>query len=98
MYENRIYAIVDTQTFQAQLTAGNIDENVLFGSVLETDLTTLRYAICGEAFVIKSDDQVDIDYLRTRAAELDIIYSEYDYSQILSVMATSAWSVSGDLL
>lgn len=92
MFEDRIYAIVDTAAFTAELSA--IDLEVMFEKVIESSIDTLRHSVCGTPqFIVKASNEADIMYLRERAATLDIPYTEYSHSEILEVMATSAWSL-----
>ena len=88
----RKYAIVNNNAFRAAIDDGEIDLGVLFASILETNMDTLRYSLDGSEFVIKTSTEEAATYLRTRAAELGIPYVEYSHDAILVVMSSNAWS------
>ena len=88
----RDYAIVDTNSFSEAIDAGHIDVGILFDNILESNMNTLRYSIDGSLFVIKTDTKEKADYLRQRASEENIGYTEYTYEDILPIMASNVWS------
>ena len=93
MYENRTYAIVDTVTWQEGLSASGASLDYLFTKILETSPETIRYSVCGDAFIVKSDNQTNIAELTSFATTYGIEYTLYTYDEILQVVSTSAWQV-----
>lgn len=90
-FEDRKYAIVDDASFQLAVSEGRINLTTLFEKILETATDTLRYSIDGSQFVIKADNEDDMAYLRQRAAEESISYTEMTYAECVALMATAAW-------
>lgn len=93
MFENRTYAVVDTIAFQNALSSGSIELNLLFDNILETNMSTLRYSVCGDQFIIKANNQASVDYLSAKAIEFNIPFQIYDHEGMLQVVSTSAWNI-----
>ena len=89
---NREYAVVDVNSFSAALDAGEIQIELLFDNILESNMDTLRYSLDKNFFVIKTNTEEKADYLRDKALEHGIGYVEYSYEDILALMSTKDWS------
>ena len=96
MHENRIYAIVDKTTWEEGLSGSGIPLEYFYTQILETAPETLRYSVCGDQFVVKSDSTSSITALTGFAETYDIGYELYDHADVLEVMATSAWFIPID--
>jgi pyrroloquinoline quinone (PQQ) biosynthesis protein C len=90
-FEDRKYAIVDDASFQLAVTEGRINVGTLFEKILETSTETLRYSLDGTQFVVKADDEDDMAYLRQRASEESIGYTEMTHAECLALMGTAEW-------
>ena len=88
---DRMYAIVNAADFQREVAVGHIDIGLMFSKILESSPSTLRYCNDKSLFTIKSDDLADIDYLRSRALELNIGYTEYTLEELYTVIDTPEW-------
>ena len=90
--EARRYAVVDVNTISVALSSGEIQADLLFGNILESNMDTLRYSLDGNLFVIKTNTAEKADYLRDKALEHGIGYAEYSYGDVLVLMSTPDWS------
>ena len=80
MYNNRTYAVVDTEAFTIALTSGQISASLVFENVMETSIETLRHTVTGkDLFILKSNNQTSIAYLTAKAEEFSIPYDLYDH-------------------
>lgn len=89
-----MYAIVNSNSFSQAVVIGEIDINLLFDNILESNMGNLRYSNDKSQFVIKTDSAVSAAYLRQRAAELNIGYQEYSYEAIRAIMTTPEWLIN----
>ncbi len=95
MYEDRTYAVVDLTTWNEGLTSSEMDLNYFYTKILETSPETLRYSVCGDQFVIKTDNHTDTVILTSFAEAYNVEYTLYSYSDILQVMSTAVWTLTG---
>ena len=93
MYNNRTYAIVDLVTWNEALSASGQPLNTFYELILETSPETLKYSVCSDAFIIKSDDQTNIATLTSFAEGYNVDYTLYNHQDALQVIATSAWTI-----
>jgi len=96
--ETRRYAVIDVNTFSSALASGEIQTELLFDNILESNMDTLRYSLDGGLFVIKTNTQEKADYLRDSALEFGINYTEYSYEDVLVLMATEDWSNNASVI
>jgi hypothetical protein len=92
MYEDRLYAIVDAIEFQRAMNDGDINIGIMFSKIMETDLNTLRYSVDRSKFIVKCEKESDMEYLRERATECNIPYSEYTHEEILKEVSKPEWN------
>lgn len=90
---NRTYAIIDKNTWEEGLSASGAGLDYFYTLILETSPETLRYSLCGNAFIIKTNNMTHVATLTTFAEAYNINYEIYNHDQILQVLSTSAWSM-----
>lgn len=92
MYTDRYYAVVNTSQFMSAVSAGEILPDYLFPNILEQSFD-FRFSLDRQYFILKTDFEQSAQYLKMKASELNIEYTEYEYDSILSLVSTSAWCI-----
>jgi len=92
---SRQYAIFDYVRFGQVAATGGIDIAEFQERIAETSVNTLRKSLDEKWAICKTGVETNALYLRNKAAELGISYTEYDHDGILSVLGGTNWASGG---